>query len=152
MNLKRVGKKYKIIDHLSDIGIEFCGNTLEELFESAAEGMFSIMCDLRLVKPLERRNVRITKGNINCEDLLILWLERLLYWYEVENILFSEFRVDRIDKRNHNLVLNADISGEKIDLDKHEIRVSIKAPTYHMLEVKSGNRGYNWRGRVIFDI
>ncbi len=152
MSSRRSGKKYKIIDHPSDIGIEFYGNTLEELFESAAEGMFSIICDLGFVKPLERRNIRITSENTNYEDLLISWLERLLYWYEVENILFSKFKVDKIHKKNHALVLDADISGEKINLDKHEIKVAIKAPTYHMLEIKKDCRGYNWSGRVIFDI
>lgn len=152
MNLRRTGKKYKIVDHLSDIGIEFYGDTLEELFENAGKGMFSIICDLRFVKPLERRSIRITGENTNYEDLLILWLERLIYHYEVDNILFSEFKVDKIGKRKHNLLLNAEIFGEKIDLNRHEIRVTIKAPTYHQLEIKRYDRGHNWKGRVIFDI
>lgn len=152
MNLKRTGKKYKYIDHISDIGLRFYGNTVEELFENAAEGMFSVMCDLKLVKPLEKRNVKVTGENAGYEDLLILWLERLLYWYEVDNILFSEFKVTRIDMTNHNLILDAEISGEKIDLDRHKITVSVKAPTYHMLEIKKDNRHHNWKGRIIFDV
>ncbi|GAI72503.1 unnamed protein product, partial [marine sediment metagenome] len=79
MNSKKVGKKYKYIDHLSDIGIEFYGKKLEELFENAAVGMFSIMCDLKLVKPQEKRNIKISQKDSCYEDLLVLWLERLLY-------------------------------------------------------------------------
>jgi SHS2 domain-containing protein len=152
MDSRLAGKKYKYIEHLSDIGLEFYGNTVEELFENAAEGMFSVMSDLKLVKPLEKRNVKITSENAGYEDLLILWLERLLYWYEVDNILFSEFKVKRIDMKNHNLILDAGISGEKIDLDKHKITVSVKAPTYHMLEIKKDNRRHKWEGRIIFDV
>ncbi len=43
MNSKRAVEKYKIIDHLSDIGIEFYGDTPEELFENAGKGMFSML-------------------------------------------------------------------------------------------------------------
>ena len=143
MNLKRAVEKYKIIDHLSDIGIEFYGDTPEELFENAGKGMFSIICDLRTVKPLEKKSIRITGKNPSFEDLLILWLERLIYRYEVDNILFSEFKVDKIDKGDHNLILIAQILGEKVDPDKHEIRVTIKAPTYHKLEITRNGRGHN---------
>ena len=152
MNLKRAVEKYKIIDHLSDIGIEFYGSTLEELFENAGKGMFSIICDLRTVKPLEKKSIKITGKNPNFEDLLILWLERLIYRYEVGNTLFSEFKVDKIDREDHNLMLNAQILGEKVDPCKHEIRVTIKAPTYHKLEITRNSKGHNWKGRVIFDI
>ena len=152
MNSKRAVEKYKIIDHLSDIGIEFYGGTPEELFENAGKGMFSIICDLRTVKPLEKKSIRITGKNPNFEDLLILWLERLIYRYEIDNTLFSKFKVDKIEREDHNLVLNAQIFGEKVDPRKHEIRVSIKAPTYHKLEITKNSSGHNWTGRVIFDI
>ena len=152
MNSKRAGRKYKTVDHLSDIGIEFYGDTLEELFENAGKGMFSIISDLRFVKPLEKRSIRVISEGVSYEDLLILWLERLIYCYEVENILFSEFKLDKITRKNHKLLLKAEISGEKINLKRHEIRVSIKAPTYHQLEIKKGNKDYNWKGRVIFDV
>jgi len=152
MEPERVNKKYRYIEHLSDIGLEFYGNTIEELFENAAEGMFSVMSDLKLVKPLEKRKVKITSENASYDDLLILWLERLLYLYEVGSILFSEFKVKKIDMKNHRLILDAEISGEKIDLSKHKITVSVKAPTYHMLEIKKDNRRHKWEGRIIFDV
>ncbi|MDD5601262.1 MAG: archease [Actinomycetota bacterium] len=145
-------KKYKYIDHLSDVGIEFYGNTPEELFENAAAGMFSIMYDLKTVKPVVKKEVRISGKDINYEDLLILWLERLLYLYEVNTTLFSDFKVKKIEKKENDTTLEAEICGEKIDLLRHEIRIAIKAPTYHDLEIKENGEGYKWRGRVIFDV
>jgi len=145
-------KKYKYIDHLSDVGIEFYGNTPEELFENAAAGMFSIMYDLKTVKPVVKKEVRISGKDINYEDLLILWLERLLYLYEVNTTLFSDFKVKKIENKGNTFILEAEIYGEEIDLSRHEIEVAIKAPTYHDLEIKENGEGYKWRGRVIFDV
>lgn len=152
MNPKIVNKRYKYIEHLSDVGLEFYGNTIEELFENAGAGMFSIICDLKMVKPLKKRNVNISQKGRGIEDLLILWLEKLLYLHEVDSILFSGFNVDRIYRNNSKMVLLAEISGEKINLDKHVIRMAIKAPTYHMLEIKKDSRHCNWKGRIIFDV
>jgi SHS2 domain-containing protein len=145
-------KKYRYIDHLSDIGIEFYGNTLEELFENAAAGMFSIMYDLKTVKPLVKKEVRISGQDINYEDLLVLWLEKLLYLYEVNTTLFSDFKVKKIEKKENAFILEAEIYGEEIDLLRHEIKIAVKAPTYHDLEIKENEEGYRWRGRVIFDV
>lgn len=152
VDLKKAGKKYKCIEHLSDIGIEFYGKTLEELFENAAEGMFSIICDLGMVELLNRRNVKIVPEDTDPENLLVLWLEKLLYLYEIDNILFSGFKVGKIHKRNNRIILEAEVFGQKADPSKHNIRTIIKAPTYHMLKVKKDSRHGRWEGRVIFDV
>lgn len=152
MNKRKSRKKFKYIEHLSDIGIEFYGDTMEEMFENAAAGMFSVMCDLKKVKPSEKRNIKISGKDFNYEDLLILWLEKLLYQYEIENMLFSEFKVEKIAKKNNKLRLEAEIFGEKIDLSRHKMSTAVKAPTYHTLGVKKDTVDNNWKGRVIFDV
>lgn len=148
----KTGKRYRYIDHLSDTGIEFYGNTLEELFENAAAGMFSIMYDLKPVKPLKKKKVRVSGENIDYEDLLILWLEKLLYLYEVNTFLFSDFKVTRIKKKKDTSRLEAEIYGEKINLSRHKIKTAVKAPTYHKLEIRKDEADYSWKGRVIFDV
>lgn len=152
MNTERISKKFNYIDHLSDAGIEFYGNTPGELFENAAAGMFSIMHDLKKLKPQIKKKVKITGKNIAYEDLLMLWLEKLLYLYEVNEILFSDFKVSRIEIRGNTSMLEAEIYGEKIDLLRHKISTAIKAPTYQELKIKKGGKNYGWKGRVIFDV
>ena len=148
----KVNKKYRYIEHLSDIGLEFYGNTIEELFENAGVGMFSIICDLETIRPLEKKRVTISRKDTDFEDLLVLWLEKLLYWHEIDSILFSQFRVAGICKENSNIELSAEVSGEKMDLGRHIMRTAIKAPTYHMLEIKKDGKHCNWKGRIIFDV
>jgi len=145
-------KKYRYIDHPSDTGIEFFGNTLEELFENAAAGMFSIICDLRLIKSEKRRVVKISKKGIGYEDLIVLWLERLLYLYEVDSMLFSKFEVKKIVENSNKTILEANVCGEKIDLSRHDIKTAIKAPTYHTLGIKKESIKNSWQGRIIFDV
>ncbi len=158
-------ERFKYIDHPSDIGIEFYGESMEELFENAAAGMFSIINDPGKVDPVIKRSVVISRDKINLEDLLILWLEELLFIFDTENILFSGFTVNSIDLKNQleagyagkqagsrsgKYVLKANIKGEEADFLKHDIKMGIKAPTYHKLEIiKDGNR---LTGRVIFDV
>jgi SHS2 domain-containing protein len=152
MKTGRVSKKYRYIEHLSDIGLEFFGNTVEELFENAGEGMFSIICDLKDVVPVEKRKVRLSLESGSFEDLLVSWLEKLLYWHEVDNILFGVFEVKSIYEKNRRLKLSSEVSGEKIDTKKHIIKTAVKAPTYHMLEIKKNGRCYKWKGEIIFDV
>lgn len=154
-------KRYEQIEHLSDVGLKVYGKNLEELFENTGEGMFSIMCDLSKVEPAIKKEIDITeRGDISVEGLLVIWLENLLYRFEVEKILFSLFKVNSIrlnhekssDKKNIGARIKAEIFGEKVDFTRHEIIVSIKAPTYHMLKVEKDSLTGNWVAQVIFDI
>jgi len=126
---------------------------LHGVCEFSAWGMFSIMCDIERVKPAVKRIVKIKeREQLSLEELLITWLEKLLYIFEVKKMLFCRFRVSNIEIRNGSTFLGAEISGEKINTLKHELTVSIKAPTYHMLElVKDSNTGC-WKGQIIFDV
>ena len=40
------GAGFKEIEHPSDIGLRFWGRSIEELFENAGLGMFSVMTDI----------------------------------------------------------------------------------------------------------
>ncbi len=145
-------KKFEQIEHLSDIGIRIYGNSLKQLFENAAEGMFSVMCDLKKIAPVVKKNVLINEeSNISLEGLLVLWLEDLIYKFEVDNMLFSRFKIKKFLTEDSRSIIKADIFGEKVDFGKHEIIVAVKAPTYHMLEVIKDRNSSEWVGKVIFD-
>ncbi|MCL4513680.1 MAG: archease, partial [Candidatus Eremiobacteraeota bacterium] len=69
--------KYKIIDHTADIGLEAYGSNLEEAFIHAAEGMFSIISPAAQIKQEKSASFQIHAETV--EDLLIAWLNKLLY-------------------------------------------------------------------------
>jgi SHS2 domain-containing protein len=135
-------QRFELIEHTADIGINAYGKDLPEAFASAAYGMFSIIAELDSVKEVASRRVEVTADDI--ESLLFEWLNSLLYYFDIEMLLFSRF--DIIEFGDTRLV--ADCRGEKYDASRHRLKTGVKSATYHMLEVDRKNN----RVRVIFDI
>jgi SHS2 domain-containing protein len=135
-------KKFELIEHTADIGINAYGKNLAEAFANAAYGMFSIIAELGNIKEAEMRRVEVNADDI--EGLLFEWLNDLLYYFDVEMLIFKRFEVmEFTDTR-----LMAECYGEKYDAACHQIKTGVKSATYHTLEV---NRKHN-RVTVIFDI
>jgi SHS2 domain-containing protein len=136
--------KFEIIDHTADVGIAAYGSDLAEAFANAARGMFSLMVDLDSVGDTLRRAVAVRADNR--EDLLVVWLNELIYLCEVENVLFGRFEVSELTERE----LGATCFGERIDPKRHQMKIGIKATTYHKVRVEEGKGGC--RVQVLFDI
>ena len=134
---------YKIVEHTADIGIEAYGKTLEEAFENAAKGMFSIITNNGKIERKIERKIEISRDGDD-EMLLVDWLSELIYLHDVEKLVFGDFKV----KINDKLVATA--YGEKYDREKHGYGIEIKAVTYHMLEIKRNKKGFVIK--VLFDI
>lgn len=136
--------RFEVIDHTADIGIAAYGNTFSEVFANAAYGMFSLITDPDTVNNTICRNVEIEATDK--EELLVSWLNELLYLFDVENIIFNTFDVTMITWQR----LHARVYGEKVDLARHRIKTSVKAATYHMISVEK--KGDGFQIRVILDI
>lgn len=143
-----MGKRYSFIDHPADTGLEIYADSGEELFEAAAEGMFSLLIDLKQVKTESFYDIHVKADNY--ENLLIYWLQELLYYFSVDLMLFSEFSVSIHQNSGGRLILNGRCRGEAVDLLTHEIYTEIKSATYHQLTVTQTPK--EWYGRVIFDL
>ncbi len=138
-----MGKRFEVIEHTADVGIAAYGSDLKEAFANAAYALFSLMVDLKQVGDTLCREVEITAENQ--EDLIVAWLNELIYLFEVESILFKRFRVDELTETR----LKSRCYGQAIDLLRHNIRMGVKAATYHMLKVEKDN---GFRVQVLFDI
>ena len=134
-------RRYEQIAHTADVGIAAFGKSMDELFENAAAGMFSLITDLRRVRTIGQYEVRMKADTP--EDLMVAWLSELLFLHETQRLLFKSFEVKV--KRNS---LTAKIGGEVIDRGRHHLHMVVKAVTYHMIEVDP-NKGV---ARMIFDI
>ena len=145
---------YLFIDHLSDIGIEVKASSPGELFENAALGMFSIMYDLKDVEARKKVEVSVKgKKGTDIEELLVSWLEKLLYVFETKNVLFCKFGITDIEIAKSVKFVEAFAYGEKVNPARHKFFTAVKAPTYHMLKVeKNGKAGGVWTARIIFDV
>jgi len=119
------------------------GENLKQVFANAAKGMFSLITDLRKVKTTYRKEINITAPDK--ESLLVAWLNELIYTFDVEQLLFKKFDIIKLTDN----LLRAIAWGEKVDSNRHPIKLGIKSTTYHMLEIKK-NQGYH--AKIFFDI
>ena len=134
---------FEIIDHTADVAIAAYGADLKKAFANAALGMFSIITDLDIVNEKVIRDVEVTSEDM--KDLLVSWLNELLFVCEVDKILFKRFDISELSDTR----MLAKCYGEKINLKRHKIKAEIKAATYHMLKIEEGN---GVRVQVLFDI
>ena len=137
-------RRYELLDHTADIGIVAFGGDLPEAFGSAAYAMFDILVDIGEIKEIDKYDLHVFANSI--EELLVTWLDELLYRYETERFVCKRFVINDMDDRS----LYAIVFGEKIDPDRHEVKTEIKNVTYHQLRVEETDEG--WEVQVIFDV
>ena len=132
--IKMKNERYETLEHTADVMIKAFGKTLEECFANAAYGLFDQLADLTKVNPINTYKMTII-GN-EPEQLLVDFLSELLYFFDTELVLLSEFHL-KYDGEN----LDIESKGEQIDKTRHEMRKAIKAVSYHMIEI-APEKGY----------
>jgi SHS2 domain-containing protein len=135
---------YEQIEHTGDIGIKIFGDSLKELMINAASAMFDVMLDIAEPKTNLAEEIVITGDNL--DELLVNWLSELNYIFITEQKVFTKFDIARIT----NNEISATALGEKYDPHRHQIKLEIKAITYHEIYIKQVKE--KWEAQVIFDI
>ena len=143
-------KTYEIIDHTADIGIKVYGKNLEVLFLNAARAMFEIMLEVikkrSIFQKTEHKKFLLNKQGSNLEEVLVVWLSELLYLFSTEGLIMEKADMQKLDSAS----IQAEVTGKIFNPEYSRIKTEIKAVTYHELEVKETERG--WEAQVIFDV
>ncbi len=131
--------RFEEIEHTADWAIAVHGETLEALFENAAEGMFSLL-DAK-VEDQETAKKELDLSAIDQETLLVSWLEELLFLLESEQYASGDFDVE--------------IQGDKLAAEFtlypiRSINKDIKAVTYNELEIVKDEEGFHTT--IVFDV
>lgn len=140
--------KYEYLYHIADAKFRAYGSTLEKAFENAALALINVMIDTSNLKAKEEREIELASSDIKM--LLVDWLSELLYLFEVDEIIFSEFRIEKIEKTKEGFSLKGKAYGVPIDLSHHKFDTQVKAVTFHELEVEQDKTGV-FRVQVVVD-
>ena len=135
---------FRVLEHTADIGFEAFGVTCEEVFANAARALVHLMVDLDAIAPQESMSLRADASDM--PSLLVNWLSEILYLFDAEGWLFHEFKFHELTRCS----LAALARGEKFDRGRHQIKLLVKAVTYHQLDLRETAEG--WRARVYVDI
>lgn len=136
--------RFEITGTTADLAISAKAETLEQLFATAARGLFSLMVDPSLVRPAAERSVTAEAGDR--VGLLIAFLNELLYLHESEDFLMASATVTALSSTR----AEATLRGETIDPTRHQLQHHVKAVTYHRASVSRTNGG--WQATVIVDV
>jgi len=126
-----------------DAGLKVRGGSLEDLFVNAAIGMSGLITDIQSISAAEERNISLESNSL--EDLLILWLNELIFLFDSDGFIGKVFTINLKDND-----LSAKITGGIFDPETNEKRLLLKAATYHMLSLKKVDS--RWEAVVMFDI
>jgi SHS2 domain-containing protein len=136
--------RFEFVDHTGDLGVRVFGESLPGLFEQAAYALTFIFTDPATIQLKETRKFLLEAKTD--EELLITWLNELVYLFDIEGLLFKAY--DVLSVRDHRLEALA--QGEIYVEGRHEIKTAVKAATYHQLKIE--NHQGVWTTQVIFDL
>ncbi|MEM2691389.1 MAG: archease [Candidatus Bathyarchaeia archaeon] len=126
-------RNFEFLEHMADAYIAAYGRNLAEAFENAAAAMFEVMTDIEKVNPKNEDYVEVEAADEHA--LLYNWLEELLVKSEINEMLYSKFKIFEVTKTADGFRLKAKIWGEKFNPEKHPQKVGVKAVTYHQMEI-----------------
>ena len=135
---------FRLLEHTADIGFEAFGATRQDVFRNAARALMHLMVDLETIAPCEGKPLGAEASDM--PSLLVNWLSEILYLFDAEGWLFRDFEVKNLT--DHSLAAMA--QGEKFDRTRHQVKLLVKAVTYHQLDLRETAQG--WRAQVYVDI
>src|SRR5262245_7229660 len=88
--------EFELLEHTSDIGVCARGANRTEALVAASHGLASILADPSGFQPLEERFLKATGPDEAAQ--IINWLNEILFFFDTEGMVFSEFTVDTWSK------------------------------------------------------
>ena len=136
----------EIFDHTADVGMRIRGDSLDDLFATAAEAMFDYIVANR-VEVRSATGDRLELQADSAAELLATWLDELLFRSETRHWLYARFDVQ---VNPDGLSLLATAWGEAMDRDRHILDHEVKAVTRHGFTLNADGSG--WVAEMILDI
>jgi SHS2 domain-containing protein len=116
---------YELIDHTADMGIRVSAPSMEGLFEEAAYALADILGG-RCGEGLQE--VMVESQGIDGVDLLVRWLQEILYLMEVKGFRLRAATIQRLTETLALGVIQGSYTTEPLTTE-------IKAVTYHNLDI-----------------
>lgn len=132
---------------MADVAFEATGDTIEDMFQSAAEALTnSMVSDLDAIEG--RKEISFCISSKDEERLLHDFLQEIIFYKDAENLIFRYYSL-KVSRGAEGYTLEAMLKGEEIDMEKHDLVVDVKAVSWHHYKVE---RKDGWRAFVILDV
>ncbi len=135
---------FRLLAHTADMGIEAHAETQPGVFVAMAQGLMALMLGSSPVRQTTEVAVRLMADD--AVELLVAWLNEILYHYEVKRLVPAGFKILTWSETE----LEALILGEPFDPASHLVERQAKAVTYHEAQMQWTKEG--WVARVYVDL
>jgi len=136
--------RYERTEHTADEAFRLSAGDLSGIFVAGARALLEVLTDPQKVEPRENRSIALAADDN--ESLLVAWLNELIYLFETQAMLFSEFEVNIRPGPN----LEAVVRGEPRDPARHPVEAVVKAATFQDLAIRRAGDG--WETKIVFDV
>jgi SHS2 domain-containing protein len=136
--------KYRITKHQNELAVRITGNSQADLFVNSGLALFDVMADVDKIEVKERLPLEVEGADR--DELIVNWLRELLYLYQGSAYLLKDFDIREVK----DTVVKAEVGGEKLDPDRHEVKQEITAVAYHQSHMQK--TGDQWIAQVIFEV
>ncbi|MBN2039645.1 MAG: archease [Spirochaetes bacterium] len=132
----------------ADAAFRIYGRDLKELFRSGAGALFSVMIsNADCVKRAIEKKVELENESI---DLLLHdFLQEIIFFKDSESLILFPEAID-IAESGNTYKLKCSFQGEGIDVKKHQLKIDVKAVTFHNLKVEKIRN--EWTGTFVLDV
>jgi len=124
------------LEHATDAFILVTAPSLTDAFTLAGQSVVDTTLDRKTIEEKEQRTLNVSGKDLRY--LLLNWLEEVNYQLITEGFAIARFSLEI--SKNSTYELKSIIFGEPINLQKHHFKVEIKAPTFHMMEIKQNGQ------------
>ena len=124
------------LEHTTDAFILVTAPSLTDAFTLAGQSVVDTTLDKKTIEEKEQRTLKVSGKDLRY--LLLNWLEEVNYQLITEGFAIARFSLEI--SKNSTYELKSIIFGEPINLQKHHFKVEIKAPTFHMMEIKQNGQ------------
>jgi SHS2 domain-containing protein len=132
---------FDLLEHSGDVKLRARGQTLEQVFVTAAQGMMAFLFGDEIAKARPEQTDVIRVEAADREALLVDWLSELLYRATSQYRAYVDFRICEMGERSLAATAGV-VSAEAID--------DVKAVTHHDLSIRKQDDA--WEAIVVFDI
>jgi SHS2 domain-containing protein len=139
-----MNKGYRLLEHTADMGIEARAESCPKVLEELARGLTMMFFGDSTVSASVVKKIHLRDEDPM--ELMVAWLNEILYWCEQNNLVPKETRIDGLEEGE----LFATLAGEPFDQKRHHVERQIKAVTYHKASLKEASGG--WYARVYVDL
>lgn len=135
--------RHSLAAHTSEVELRIEAPDLTTLFEEAARALAELMAED--ARGSETVDVRVHVEAPSREELLVRWIDEIVFLTEVHTRVYGDVRVEHADDQR----LVATLAGHVPEIP----RTAVKAATWHRLAVRDHAERDGWlEARVVLDV